>query len=142
LSFKPTCPASSSRNSTREPWTTGPCVWSRAKSGPSSVGRLVTPLFEDWKKAGKLVALITRREPGRKPKVQQMLNDILLALSARRMGADLYTLNRENFKLIRRKSGRLRSLLLIAAALVVAGLIPNARSRGQLRRNSTAVRAE
>ena len=88
------------------------------------------------------MALITRREPGRKPKVQQMLNDILLALSARRMGADLYTLNRENFKLIRRKSGRLRSLLLIAAALVVAGLIPNARSRGQLRRNSTAVRAE
>ena len=66
------------------------------------VGRLVTPLFEDWKKAGKLVALITRREPGRKPKVQQMLNDILLALSARRMGADLYTLNREDFKLIRR----------------------------------------
>ena len=66
------------------------------------VGRLVTPLFEDWKKAGKLVALITRREPGRKPKVQQMLNDILLALSARRMGADLYTLNRDDFKLIRR----------------------------------------
>jgi len=66
------------------------------------VGRLVTPLFEDWKKAGKLVALITRREPGRKRKVQQMLNDILLALSARRMGADLYTLNRDDFKLIRR----------------------------------------
>lgn len=66
------------------------------------VGRLVAPLLEDWKKAGKLVALITRREPGRKPKVQQMLNDILLALSARRMGADLYTLNRDDFKLIRR----------------------------------------
>jgi len=31
-----------------------------------------------------------------------MLNDILLALSARRMGADLYTLNRDDFKLIRR----------------------------------------
>ena len=37
------------------------------------VGRVITPLFEDWKKAGKLVAVITRREPGRKPKVQQML---------------------------------------------------------------------
>ena len=66
------------------------------------VGRVITPLFEDWKKAGKLVAAITRREPGRKPKVQQMLNDILLALSARRMGADLYTLNRDDFKLIYR----------------------------------------
>ena len=66
------------------------------------VGRVITPLFEDWKKAGKLVAAITRREPGRRPKVQQMLNDILLALGARRMGADLYTLNRDDFTLIRR----------------------------------------
>ena len=66
------------------------------------VGRVITPLFEDRKKAGKLVAAITRREPGRRPKVQQMLNDILLALSARRMGADLYTLNRDDFKLIYR----------------------------------------
>jgi hypothetical protein len=31
-----------------------------------------------------------------------MLNDILLALSAHRMGADLYTLNRNDFKLIHR----------------------------------------
>ena len=66
------------------------------------VGRVITPLFEDWKKAGKLVAAITRREPGRRPKVQQMLNDILLALGARRMGADLYTLNHDDFKLIHR----------------------------------------
>ena len=66
------------------------------------IGRVVTPLFEDWKRAGKLVAVITRREPGRKPKVQRMLNDILLALSARRIGADLYTLNRDDFKLIHR----------------------------------------
>lgn len=66
------------------------------------VGRVVTPRFEDWKKAGRLVAAITRREHGRKPKVQQMLNDILLTLSARRLGADLYTLNRDDFKLIHR----------------------------------------
>ncbi len=31
-----------------------------------------------------------------------MLNDILLALSARRLGADLFTFNREDFELIRR----------------------------------------
>jgi predicted nucleic acid-binding protein len=66
------------------------------------VGRVVTPLFDDWKRAGKLVAMITRREPGRKRKVQQMLNDILLALSARRIGGDLYTLNRDDFRLIHR----------------------------------------
>ncbi len=65
-------------------------------------GRVVTPTFEDWKEAGKLVARMTRAEPGRKAKVQQMLNDILLALSARRVGADLFTFNRADFELIRR----------------------------------------
>ena len=31
-----------------------------------------------------------------------MLNDILLALNARRLGADLFTFNRNDFALIRR----------------------------------------
>jgi len=65
-------------------------------------GRVVTPTFQDWKEAGKLVAQITPKEPGRKPKIQQMLNDILLAFSARRIGADLFTFNRDDFELIRR----------------------------------------
>ena len=65
-------------------------------------GRIVTPTFQDWKEAGKLVAQMTRKEPGRKPKIQQMLNDILLALTARRIGADLFTFNRDDFELIRR----------------------------------------
>lgn len=65
-------------------------------------GRIVAPAFQDWKEAGKLVAQITRKEPGRKLKIQQMLNDILLALNARRMGADLFTFNRRDFELIRR----------------------------------------
>ncbi len=45
---------------------------------------------------------MTLKEPGRKPKIQQMLNDILLSLSARRIGADLFTFNRKDFELIRR----------------------------------------
>lgn len=65
-------------------------------------GRVVTPTFQDWKDAGKLVAQITRKEPGRKPKIQQMLNDILLAFGARRIGADLLTFNRNDFEFIRR----------------------------------------
>lgn len=65
-------------------------------------GRVVTPTFQDWKEAGKLGARITRKEPGRKSRVQQMLNDLLLALSARRIGADLFTFNRDDFELIRR----------------------------------------
>ena len=65
-------------------------------------GRLVNPTFEDWKEAGRLIARITREEPGRKAKLQQMLNDTLLALSARRIGAELFTFNRDDFKLIHR----------------------------------------
>ncbi len=65
-------------------------------------GRLVTPTFQDWKEAGRLIARVTRKEPGRKPKAQQLLNDMLLALSARRIGADLFTFNRDDFELIRR----------------------------------------
>ena len=66
------------------------------------VGRVVTPTFHDWKEAGRLVAHITRKEPGRKPKIQQMSNDLLLALSARCIGADLFTFNRDYFEVIRR----------------------------------------
>lgn len=65
-------------------------------------GRVVAPNFQDWKEAGKIVSRITGKEPRLKSKVQQILNDILLALSARRIGADLYTFNRDDFELIRR----------------------------------------
>jgi predicted nucleic acid-binding protein len=67
-------------------------------------GRIIAPNFQDWKEAGRLIARVTRKEPGRKSKVQQMLNDILLALCARRIGADLFTFNREDFRMIHRHS--------------------------------------
>jgi len=65
-------------------------------------GRVIAPTFQDWKEAGKLIARVSRHEPGRKSQIQQTLNDILLALCARRIGADLFTFNREDFRLIRR----------------------------------------
>jgi len=65
-------------------------------------GRVVAPNFQDWKEAGKIIARITRKEAALKSKTQQILNDILLALCARRIGADLYTFNRDDFELIRR----------------------------------------
>ncbi len=64
--------------------------------------RVVAPNFQDWKEAGKIIARITQKEAALKSKTQQILNDILLALCARRIGADLYTLNRGDFELIRR----------------------------------------
>ena len=65
-------------------------------------GRVIAPTFQDWKAAGKLIARVSRHQPGRKFQIQQTLNDILLALCARRIGADLFTFNREDFRLIRR----------------------------------------
>jgi predicted nucleic acid-binding protein len=65
-------------------------------------GRVIPPSFQDWKEAGKLIARITRKEPALKSKTQQILNDILVSLCARRIGADLYTFNRDDFELIRR----------------------------------------
>jgi predicted nucleic acid-binding protein len=65
-------------------------------------GRVVAPSFEDWKEAGKVIARITRKEPGRRTGLQRMLNDLLLALCARRIGADLFTFDRNDFEFIRR----------------------------------------
>ena len=62
--------------------------------------RVVVPTFKDWKKAGKLVAQLSRKEPSHKPKVQQMLNDILIALCARQIGGTLFTFNKGDFELI------------------------------------------
>jgi predicted nucleic acid-binding protein len=65
-------------------------------------GRLVAPTFADWKEAGKLIARLARKEPSRRPKLQQLLNDVLIALCARRIGATVFTSNRDDFELIRR----------------------------------------
>jgi predicted nucleic acid-binding protein len=65
-------------------------------------GRLVAPTFADWKEAGKLIALLAHKEPSRRSKLQQLLNDVLIALCARRIGATVFTSNREDFELIRR----------------------------------------
>ena len=65
-------------------------------------GRIVAPNSQDWKDAGKIIARITQKEPAFKAKMQQILTDILIALAARRIGADLYTFNGDDFELIRR----------------------------------------
>lgn len=65
-------------------------------------GRVVVPTFQDWQDAGAIIARITRKQPNLKSKTQQVLNDILIAISARRIGADIYTFNASDFELIRR----------------------------------------
>jgi predicted nucleic acid-binding protein len=68
-------------------------------------GRLVAPTFDDWRAAATIVAAIELRDRGWRSKLPKLLNDILIALSARRIGALVLTRNRDDFLLIRRHVG-------------------------------------
>ena len=65
------------------------------------VGRVVAPTHRVWKEAGLLAARIAEREPAARSKLRTgLLNDILIALSARSIGATVVTRNRVDFQLI------------------------------------------
>jgi predicted nucleic acid-binding protein len=64
------------------------------------VGRVVTPGHNHWKDAGRVLAQVLRDIPGLKHKLPALVNDCLLALSARSLGATLYTRNRDDFTLL------------------------------------------
>jgi predicted nucleic acid-binding protein len=65
-------------------------------------GRVVTPTFDDWATAAEVVTDIQQRDRSWRSKLPALLNDILIVLCARRIGAMLITHNREDFRLIRR----------------------------------------
>lgn len=65
-------------------------------------GRLIIPTYGEWKEAGRVLARIRRREPAQRSRISRLVNDTLLALSARQIGATLYTLDRDDFTLIAR----------------------------------------
>ena len=65
-------------------------------------GRLVSPGFGDWVDASEIVTAIEERDKGWRSKLPALLNDVLIVLCARRIGATLLTYNREDFRLIHR----------------------------------------
>jgi predicted nucleic acid-binding protein len=65
-------------------------------------GRVVLPTYADWKEAGRVLARIGRREPALRTRLPRLVNDVLLALSARQIGATLYTSNQRDFRTISR----------------------------------------
>lgn len=73
------------------------------------VGRIVTPSHNQWRVAGDLLAKLLDLHPNLRNKLPALVNDCLLALSARAIGATLYTRNRDDFVLIQ----SLRSFSLI-----------------------------
>ena len=65
------------------------------------VGRVVTPSHNLWKDTGGILAKILQDRPSLKSRLPALVNDCLLALSARSLGATLYTRNRDDFMLLR-----------------------------------------
>jgi predicted nucleic acid-binding protein len=65
-------------------------------------GRCIAPTFADWNEAAAIVSAIGERDRGWRSKLPALLNDTLIALCARRIGATLLTHNGKDFRLIRR----------------------------------------
>lgn len=63
-------------------------------------GRIVAPSHGQWKETGNVLAQLMDLRPDLKSKLPSLVNDCLLALSARAIGATLYTRNREDFMLL------------------------------------------
>jgi predicted nucleic acid-binding protein len=76
------------------------------------VGRVITPNHNQWKDAGGILAKVLHDRPNLKSKLPALVNDCLLALGARSLGATLYTRNRDDFLLL--QSIRSFSLVVIS----------------------------
>ncbi len=64
------------------------------------VRRIVNPTYHDWKEAGFVAVRIVLRRPDLKSKKIALINDILIALCCRSIGATLVTLNSQDFDVI------------------------------------------
>ena len=64
----------------------------------------MTPSHRVWKEAGTLLAALARKQPRLRSKLARgFLNDVLIALSARGIGAAVVTRNGEDFRLIQQQ---------------------------------------
>jgi predicted nucleic acid-binding protein len=66
------------------------------------VGRVATPTAASWERAGDILGAIRRKEPHLRSKVPTLWNDVLIALSARQIGAEVVTANIGDFETLRR----------------------------------------
>lgn len=64
-------------------------------------GRIVTPTHNNWKDAGNLLSLLRIKRKDLKNKIPALINDTLIALSAKSIGATVYTSNVTDFQTIR-----------------------------------------
>jgi predicted nucleic acid-binding protein len=66
-----------------------------------NVGRLIVPNDEDWRQAGGIIARNGRKYGYNSTYLSRLQNDILIACSARRIGAFVLTKNEKDFVRIR-----------------------------------------
>ena len=66
-------------------------------------GRIVTPTHSAWEEAGRALGVMRGQRKGQVDRLTgSFVNDLLIAISARAIGAKVVTLNAEDFSLIRR----------------------------------------
>ena len=64
-------------------------------------GRIVTPGHAAWKEAGYVLSQLRDKKPHLRAKLSHMINDALIAMSARSIGATVVTLNSDDFEAIK-----------------------------------------
>lgn len=62
-----------------------------------SLGRIVTPSASDWRIAGKTIAKLGKKYGFEKLFLSKIVNDVLIALSARKIGGVVVTRNTKDF---------------------------------------------
>jgi predicted nucleic acid-binding protein len=63
----------------------------------------VTPTEQHWLTAAEILARLRRKEHYETTKLREVAFDVLIALSARSIGASLITTNHEDFQAIQRE---------------------------------------
>lgn len=63
-------------------------------------GRVVFPNHRDWSQMGRVAAVLWNARRDLRSRLPSLQNDILIALSARRVGATITTENESDFRLI------------------------------------------
>lgn len=62
--------------------------------------RFVSPDTMDWLLTGHVLSKIREKNPGDRNRLSLLVNDTLIAMTARHVGAIVYTSNRKDFELI------------------------------------------
>ena len=61
------------------------------------IGRLAAPAASDWQRAGKVIAKLNQKYGFEDKYLAKIANDVLIALSARQIGAIIVTNNTKDF---------------------------------------------